>query len=105
MAKNDVRSGKIDIKGIVASGELEGTAEIGGGLSENQIVVYQPNETVRLDSLALPFLGIEMKTDLFQSCPSRGVEITKTQKGAVIDLGEWLKGDSGQLCVILPKFW
>ena len=50
MAKNDVRSGKIDIKkGIVASGELEGTAEIGGGLSENQIVVYQPNETVRLE--------------------------------------------------------
>ena len=49
MAKNDVRSGKIDIKGIVASGELEGTAEIDGGLSENQIVVYQPNETVRLE--------------------------------------------------------
>ena len=49
MAKNDVRSGKIDIKGIVGSGELEGTAEIGGGVGENQIVVYQPNETVRLE--------------------------------------------------------
>ena len=49
MAKNDVRSGKLDIKGIAASGELEGTAEIGGGVGENQIVVYQPNETLRLD--------------------------------------------------------
>ena len=49
MAKNDVRSGKIDLTGIVASGELEVTAEIDGGLSENQIVVYQPNETVRLE--------------------------------------------------------
>ena len=46
MAKNDVRS---DIKRIVESGELEGMAEIDGGLSENQIVVYQPNETLRLD--------------------------------------------------------
>jgi len=49
MAKSDVRSGKIDIKGIVESGEFEGTAEIGGGVGENQIVVYQPNETVRLE--------------------------------------------------------
>ena len=49
MAKNDVRSGKIDIKDIVASGELEGTAEIGGGLSENQIVVYQPDSVMRLE--------------------------------------------------------
>ena len=46
MAKNDVRS---DIKDIVESGELEGTAEISGGVGENQIVVYQPNETVRLE--------------------------------------------------------
>ena len=46
MAKNDVRS---DIKDIVESGELAGTAEIGGGVGENQIVVYQPNETVRLE--------------------------------------------------------
>ena len=45
MAKYDVRSGKIDIKGIVGSGELEGTAEIGGGVGENQIVVYQDKRT------------------------------------------------------------
>ena len=34
MAKNDVRSGKLDIKVIVESGELEGTAEIGGGVGD-----------------------------------------------------------------------
>ena len=31
MAKNDLKNGKIEIKGIVVSDELEGTAEIGGG--------------------------------------------------------------------------
>ena len=36
----------LDTSGVPTHISQEG---IGGGLSENQIVVYQPNETVRLD--------------------------------------------------------
>ena len=39
MAKNDVRSGKIDIKGIVASGEREGTATTSTTGRRNKLVV------------------------------------------------------------------
>ena len=39
-----------------------------------------------------------LSTSTVFNCQVEESEITKTQKGTVIDLGEWLKGGSGQLC-------